>query len=81
MTDEQIEGLRNIVVERIAILNASAAWGSSVDGHLLGRLLDVIDAQAAEIERLREALVDVTHFADRNGVDIARAALAQETQP
>lgn len=56
MTDEQIEGLRNIVVERIAILNASAAWGSSVDGHLLGRLLDVIDAQAAEIERLREAL-------------------------
>ena len=43
--------------------------------------VDVIEAQAAEIERLREALVDVTHFADRNGVDIARAALAQETQP
>ena len=41
--------------------------------------VDVIDAQAAEIARLREALVDVTHFADRNGVDIARAALAQET--
>jgi hypothetical protein len=29
----------------------------------------------AENARLREALVDVTHFADRNGVDIARAAL------
>jgi hypothetical protein len=36
---------------------------------------DRIEAQAAEIERLREALVDVTYFADRNGVHIARAAL------
>jgi hypothetical protein len=39
---------------------------------------DRLKALEAENARLREALVDVTHFAYRNGMDIARAALADK---
>jgi hypothetical protein len=48
---------------------------------------DLIEAQAAEIERLRAALVKVDlkirSFigADQRDVEFIRAALAQETQP
>ena len=56
MTDEQITALREAATSRAAILHASATWGSDVDGHLMGRLVEVIDAQAAENARLREAL-------------------------
>jgi hypothetical protein len=56
MTDEQITALVVTAENRAAILHASAAWGSDVDGHLRGRLVEVIDAQAAKIARLQAAL-------------------------
>ena len=37
---------------RAAILHASAAWGSDEDGHLMGRLIECIEAARAE-ERAR----------------------------
>lgn len=59
-----------------------------VNEYRAGRLVQIDEgmreatarAEAAEAEtvRLRKALVDVTHFADRNGVDIARQALGAE---
>jgi hypothetical protein len=40
-----------------------------------------IEVLEAEIARMREALVKVMHYGDRAAVEVARAALAQETQP
>jgi hypothetical protein len=56
MTDEQINALLTAAENRASLLHASDAWGSDEDGHIMNRLVDVIEAQAAEIERLREAL-------------------------
>ena len=59
MTDEQIAALVVTAESRAAILHASAAWGSDVDGHLMNRPVDVIEAQAAEIARLRAGIAEV----------------------
>jgi hypothetical protein len=87
MTDEQITALVVTAESRAAILHASAAWGSDEDGHLMGKLVEVIDAQAAEIARLREdcqrARVLLLKPWSSEDVEDARfilsAALAQET--
>jgi hypothetical protein len=62
MTDEQIATLLAAAENRAAILHVSAAWGSDEDGHLMGKLVEVIDAQVAEIARLREALRDIAKY-------------------
>ena len=59
MTNEQITALVVTAESRAAILHAAAAWGSDEDGHLMGRLVEVIDAQAAEIARLRAGIAEV----------------------
>lgn len=55
MTDEA-KALVERATRRASILHASAAWGSDEDGFLIDRLLDLIETQAREIERLRGAL-------------------------
>jgi hypothetical protein len=52
VTDKQIAALLAAAENRAAILHASAAWGSDEDGYIMNRLVDVIEAQVAEIGKL-----------------------------
>jgi hypothetical protein len=52
VTDEQITALLAAAEDRASLLHAADAWGSDEDGYLMNRLVDVIEAQAAEIEKL-----------------------------
>ena len=65
MTDED-KALVKQAAHRAAILHASAAWGSDEDGALINLLIARIEAQAAEIEKLRLHL------------DVALEVLAEE---
>jgi hypothetical protein len=90
MTDEQIASLITAAEDRASILYLSVTRDAYEDGNLMDKLVECIDAQAAEITRLREALEaiealgsDGEHSGDRHARcrDTARATLAQETQP
>jgi len=79
MTDEA-KALVERATRRASILHASAAWGSDEDGFLIDRLLDLIETQAREIERLRGALDNIANeSSDTWARDWATAALGIRT--
>jgi len=63
------------LIERLAGLGESMTTLK-----LIGDLQDRIEAQAAEIERLREALREAAEDPDSIGGSIARAALAGKAE-
>ena len=59
MTDEQITALLAAAENRASILYVSATRGAYEDGHLMDKLVECVEAQAAEIARLRAGIAEV----------------------
>jgi hypothetical protein len=74
MTDEQIAAPNQAERLRVMIAALSDSGQGCFSKESLRAILALVDAQAAEIARLRETVALLHNV-------IARAALAQETQP
>ena len=77
MTDEQIASLITAAEDRASILYLSVTRDAYEDGNLMDKLVECIDAQAAEITRLREAQWAVRHADTAN--DMVLMGMARDS--